>query len=200
MLSDSPISSQNLDCIPPLFVWSQVDNAGGHGLGFTFDQLNRLGATAHRNIRIQFYTQPPNSPDLNVLDLGAWNSLQKTVPALVYDPNVSAASNQSRIIHAVQQSFLNWNAREKCTSLFQTLKSFMVQLLHTEGGNAKQPHKKDTEGRIEPLLPQALATFPMLPIPPASEVHLVIRIDLTNTQRRNIISIPRNIADVATDD
>ena len=54
-----------------LVVWSQLDNAGGHGLGFTLDKLNEVGAKAHPKIRIHFHTQPPNSPDLNVLDLGA---------------------------------------------------------------------------------------------------------------------------------
>ena len=162
--SDSPLSMANL-YIPKivelgsallqqktpgasLIVWSQVDNAGGHGLGFTLDQLNRLGAIAHRYIRIHFYTQPPNSPDLNVLDLGAWQSLQKAVPPIVYNQENSELTNQERIIAAVHESFMHWNAREKCTSLFETLKAFMAESLISGGDNQKQPHKKNLMARI----------------------------------------------------
>jgi len=54
-----------------LTVYAQLDNAGGHGLNDTLDKINKLGYLSHRYIRIHFHRQPPNSPDLNVLDLGA---------------------------------------------------------------------------------------------------------------------------------
>ena len=197
------LGTQMLSTKPPnstLVVWSQLDNAGGHGLGFTLDELNLIGAISHPSIRIHFYTQPPNSPDLNVLDLGAWNSIQKTVPSLIYEASFSSASNQERIINAVQDSFLNWNAKEKCKSLFETLKCFMGEVLHSDGGNVKQPHKKNFQARIEPFIPQASANYPPLPPPPAPALPVVIRVDLATSRRNLNISIPRTIADVAIND
>jgi hypothetical protein len=53
----------------------QQDGAGGHcshNDAFLADTLEELGLTD----KISFYTQPPNSPDLNILDLGLFNALQ----------------------------------------------------------------------------------------------------------------------------
>ena len=103
-----------------LTIYTQLDNAGRHGVGTSVDILNEKGANAHPRIRIHFHCQPPNSPDLNVLDQGAWHSIQKAVPSLVYDPSVPKSSLEDRIITTVQESFTTWNARAKCTDLFQT--------------------------------------------------------------------------------
>src|SRR3989338_4932555 len=79
----------------------------------------------------------PNSPDLNVLDLGAWHSMQKAVPAIVFS-NTAGAVVEERIKEAVQTSFHQWNAKEKCSKLFSTLKAFMAQTIIEEGQHTKK--------------------------------------------------------------
>mmetsp|Transcript_10333 Transcript_10333/g.25992 ORF Transcript_10333/g.25992 Transcript_10333/m.25992 type:complete len:103 (-) Transcript_10333:41-349(-) len=60
----------------------QMDSAGGHGGGKgkmegMLQALNDLFPVhTGKQITITFVTQPTKSPDLNVLDLGAWNSIQ----------------------------------------------------------------------------------------------------------------------------
>ena len=150
-----------------LVIWSQVDNAGGHKLKTTMTDINLAGASAHPRIRIHFHAQPPNSPDLNVLDLGAWNSLQKTVPALIYEHQ--GDDNEKRIINAVKESFQRWNSREICTSLFRTLKIFMAETIRSGGNNSKQPHYKDIRhllASLEAEAQQAYPTLPPMPTPP----------------------------------
>lgn len=148
-----------------LVIWAQVDNAGGHKLKTTLTEINLAGATAHSKIRIHFHAQPPNSPDMNVLDLGAWNSLQTTVPALIYEH--LGDSNEKRIIRAVEESFLLWNAREKCNSLFHTLKIFMAETISSGGNNSKQPHYKNIKEVLVSLEGTAEPAYPSLPPPPA---------------------------------
>ena len=170
MLQAKPVGAK-------LTVWSQLDNAGGHGLGFTLEEINRLGATCHPHIRIHFYTQPPNSPDMNILDLGAWNSLQRAVKPVVYQHQTPHATNQSQIISAVTTSFIEWNAREKCEKLFDTLQAFMAELLLSGGDNQDQPHKRNIAPHLETARAMAFPNFPALPPPPAPPLPVRIRIN-----------------------
>jgi hypothetical protein len=53
----------------------QQDNAGGHCTTDDEDLLEYV-KSIHLSHKIGFYNQPPNSPDLNVLDLGLFNALE----------------------------------------------------------------------------------------------------------------------------
>ena len=146
-----------------LKVYSQIDNAGGHAVDRTVASLNRKGAIFNPRVRIHFHCQPPNSPDLNSLDLGAWNSLQKAVPQIVYMPTLEKEEMQERIISAVQESFVEWNAEEKYRDLFKTLTAFMYETILTEGDNQfGQPHKKNLQDKIL-TIQDSLLPFPELP-------------------------------------
>ena len=74
----------------------QMDSAGGHGGGRsslkskTLPELharfksfwNKRGRKIWRNLKrpcVEFIAQPAKSPDLNLLDLGIWNSPQTSV-------------------------------------------------------------------------------------------------------------------------
>jgi hypothetical protein len=57
--------------------------------------------------KISFVTQPTRSPDLNVLDLGIWNSLQSGVPTIKYDKAAEEPMNQ-RIIEKVEHMWDNY--------------------------------------------------------------------------------------------
>ena len=166
-----------------LTVYTQLDNAGGHGVGTSVDILNEKGANAHPRIRIHFHCQPPNSPDLNVLDLGAWYSIQKAVPSLVYDPSVPKSSLEDRIITTVQESFTAWNARAKCADLFQTLRAFQCEVIESEGNNLfKQPHTRGLEARVNTLAPTLIPLPPLQPIP-APPAAVIIRISVPHPIR-----------------
>jgi len=75
----------------------QMDSAGGHGGGkgdcsAVIRKLNtiakeELESRGLGEIELKFECQPKKSPDLNVLDLGAWFSIQSKVPAVRYEHN-----------------------------------------------------------------------------------------------------------------
>jgi hypothetical protein len=58
-----------------LKIMIQQDNAGGHCTTDDEDLLEYV-KSIHLSHKIGFYNQPPNSPDLNVLDLGLFNALE----------------------------------------------------------------------------------------------------------------------------
>ena len=186
-----------------LKVYSQIDNAGGHAVDRTVASLNRKGAIFNPRVRIHFHCQPPNSPDLNALDLGAWNSLQKAVPQIVYMPTLGKEEMQERIISAVQESFVEWNAEEKCRDLFQTLTAFMYETVLTEGDNQfRQPHKKNLQDKIL-TIQDSLHPFPeLLPVEnPSLQAPVTVQLpggSVTQALAPNVVQIPfallRNIA------
>ena len=55
----------------------QMDSAGGHGVKMSQNALTYTDPAT--NISIRVVLQPTKSPDLNILDLGAWYSLQVAV-------------------------------------------------------------------------------------------------------------------------
>lgn len=146
-----------------LTVYVQLDNAGGHGVASSVDILNKIGEKAHPRLRIHFHCQPPNSPDLNVLDLGAWHSIQKAVPRLVHDPSIPKGSIEDRIMKIVPETFSKWNAQQKCTDLFETLRAFQCEVIESNGVNTfKQPHTNHLKMRIASLKSTELP-LPSLP-------------------------------------
>lgn len=186
--------------IQRIVVHSQIDNAGGHAVHTSVEALNRIGYLIHPRLRIHFYCQPPNSPDLNVLDLGAWNSLQKAVPPLVYDHAIGRGNIQERIIETVQSSFQTWNARAKCAKLFDTRRAFMYETIMHQGGNTfKQPHIKNLQAKLESVR-DLILPFPPLPPPPAPplpETPITLRLSVSTVlqaQRPVCISLPSNLS------
>ena len=76
---------------------------------------------------IQMMNQPPNSPDLNVLDLGFFNGLQ----ALQYK---EAPKTTDDLIAAVVNSFESFSS-VKSNRIFLTLQSCMVEIMKKKGSN-----------------------------------------------------------------
>jgi hypothetical protein len=78
--------------------------------------------------------QPPNSPDLNVLDLGFFASIQSL-------QNKVTCRSIDDIVNASQQAFDQLSA-ETLDDVFHTLQSVMLLALEHHGGNRfKIPHK-----------------------------------------------------------
>jgi len=100
--------------------------------------------------RIKLETQPPNSPDLNLNDLGFFRSLQS-------DYETECPANEEDIINFVQQSFDRYSSG-KINKIWLTLQSVFNAILHVDGCNRyKIPHmKKDAlerRGELPTVLP-----------------------------------------------
>ena len=80
-----------------------------------------------------FIAQPARSPDLNLLDLGAWCSIN----ALVKDIRQQLADGASveQIIRNVQQAWEDWNSEQKLGQLWETLQEVFKRIIACQGGN-----------------------------------------------------------------
>jgi hypothetical protein len=77
--------------------------------------------------------QPANSPDMNILDLGLFSSLQSMTDRLV-------SNNLDELIHNVKQQYDAYDA-DKINRVFLTLKSCLIEVMKVGGGNGyKIPH------------------------------------------------------------
>jgi hypothetical protein len=77
--------------------------------------------------RIELYCQPPNSPDLNVLDLGVFAALK----SLQWKEE---AKNVSLMVERVTRIFDEWPA-QKLNNVFLTLQTCMNQVIECLGDN-----------------------------------------------------------------
>ena len=123
-----------------------MDNAGGHGGGrgdmnnTTLAQLNSWGAefvkttTKFKQLHsIEFRAQSPHSPDMNVLDAGAWWSLQVAVDQLVDKEGESAAP--IAVHDAVLEAWSTWVSSDKIQKLFDDILLNCEEVIKTSGGN-----------------------------------------------------------------
>jgi hypothetical protein len=135
----------------------QFDSAGGHGGGrgdintTTVAELNAWAAVLPSPLielchghkpDIIFITQPTRSPDLNVLDLGAWHSLQVAVDNFKHDNGIRA-DNVEDLRKLVLHTWANWSSVTTLSALFATLDRVFHLIEEVQGGNAyslKQLH------------------------------------------------------------
>lgn len=147
----------------------QVDNAGGHGGGrgnmdeTVFKTLYEWLDSQRENnpkfrVPIFFLAQPGRSPDLNVLDLGAWYSLQYAVSAVFYKhcSNPEDKTWESQVEKKCIETWNKWNTPEVLTKLFETLKNVHLKILQSGGENHfNVPHKREMKDiHLEDFLPQ----------------------------------------------
>lgn len=127
----------------------QFDNAGGHGGGrgdigaTTIATLNNWAATlppallefcGGRQPVIVCVAQPPRSPDLNVLDLGAWHSLQVAVDNFKHLHGIHT-DNVDQVRQLVLQTWTAWTSEATLSSLFNTLDCIFHLIHDVDGGN-----------------------------------------------------------------
>lgn len=103
----------------------QQDNAPGHFSNVEFDEL--LEGFNTRGLQIGMYCQPPNSPDLNILDLGFFASLQ----SMVYKV---PSQNCDAMIETVKEKFAVYPPY-KLRNVFLTLQNVMNSIIEVNGGN-----------------------------------------------------------------
>jgi len=114
----------------------QMDGAGGHGFESIIEKLQAWADAdwEKTGVWFTFVKQPARSPDFNVLDLGAWTSLQSRVELLRY-------SSQSRgrmvdgIVEAVEDAWEKWDSAPKLTNLYSKLSATLEATRAARGGN-----------------------------------------------------------------
>lgn len=133
-----------------------MDNAGGHGGGrgdmstTTLAELNDWAtkfieaakkSSKYKQLRlIEFKAQSPRSPDMNVLDAGAWWSLQVAVDEV--DDETDRSASEIVIHDAVLKAWNTWINKDKIQKLFDDVLLNCKEIIRTNGGNLyQQPHR-----------------------------------------------------------
>ena len=124
----------------------QQDNATPHVSG---DDEELALELVKDDIKIVLVNQPPNSPDMNVLDLGffrAIHSLQHTLPQEGYDGITSATTKAFELM-----------STDTLNSVFLTWQSCMIEAIMTEWSNHyKIPHMGKASLQRKGELPHTL--------------------------------------------
>ena len=127
-------------------IWIQQDNARTH---VQADDPVFLAAVKASGLDIRLTFQPPNSPDLNVLDLCFFSSIQ----SLAFE---SAPKNLKELIETVEQAYDAYDVKT-LAKVYITLKSVLLEIIKDQGGNTyKPPHmgkdKLIREGKLPNIL------------------------------------------------
>ncbi|XP_028782212.1 uncharacterized protein LOC114738342 [Neltuma alba] len=133
-------------------IYIQQDNARCY-IDPDDNEFCRVATEDGFNIRLM--NQPPNSPDLNILDLGFFNGIQslqyKEAPKTVDD-----------LIAAMVKSFESFLA-VKSNKIFLTLKCCMVEIMKVRGSNKYDlPHMRKEVMEKEGPLPNQIKCDPKL--------------------------------------
>lgn len=145
----------------------QMDSAGGHSGVQNLRRLNELGSKAKPKIVFRYVEtddacgcpcaqylccyrcQPANSPDLNLLDLGVWHSIERVVNKLrrnLFNPSRSKQLEIEAFIPAVEEAWKRWNSAVKIGQLKDTLLEVWRQIVECNGGNTfAEPRKSITK-------------------------------------------------------
>jgi len=127
-------------------IYIQQDNAPSH---VPVNDEEFRTAVAHTGLDIRLINQPSNSPDLNVLDLGFFNSLQ----SLTYD---MISRNLDDLIANVQNEFANYDP-DTLNRVFLTLQGCLIEVMKDGGGNRyKIPHIDKDRLQSLGMLPRVL--------------------------------------------
>jgi hypothetical protein len=130
----------------PIFI--QQDNAKTRILRDDVD-FDEVVVVISLDIRI--ILQPPNSPDLNVHDLGFFSSIQSLT-------DCRSPKNLKELIQDVQEEFDGYDV-SNLNKIFLTLQSCMIQIMNKGGGNKYSiPHLKKKKLEKKGKLPNMLET------------------------------------------
>jgi hypothetical protein len=133
-------------------IFIQQDNAKSH---VDKNDEDFLRAASEGGFDIKLTCQPPNSPDLNILDLGFFNAIQSL------QHKVSAKS-VGDLVKAVEYSFDAFSTIQS-DKIFITLQSCMVEIMKIKGSNRyKTPHMKKDSMYNQGELPSQLSCDPSL--------------------------------------
>jgi hypothetical protein len=127
-------------------IWIQQDNASSH---VPPNDSQFQTAVAQTGLDIKITYQPSNSPDMNVLDLGYFASLQSLT-------HRRACRNIDELIQNVETEYENYNPNT-LRRVFLTLQSCMIEVMKERGGNRyKVPHMNKDRLEAMNMLPKTL--------------------------------------------
>ena len=127
-------------------IWIQQDNASSH-VPPNDSQFQTVVAQTGLDIKIMY--QPSNSPDMNVLDLGYFASLQSLT-------HRRAGRNIDELIQNVETEYEDYNPNT-LRRVFLTLQSCMIEVMKERGGNRyKVPHMNKDRLEAMNMLPKTL--------------------------------------------
>lgn len=127
-------------------IYIQQDNAPCH---VSVDDEEFQAAASEGGFDIRLINQPPNSPDLNVLDLGFFAAIQALQQKKV-------TRTVDELIQAVQTSFDEFSSVDS-NKIFLTLQSCMIEIMKVKGSNKyKTPHMKKDVMLRQATLPTTL--------------------------------------------
>ena len=128
-------------------IWIQQDNAPSHVLA---NDPDFALAVAHTGLDICIMNQPPNSPDMNVLDLGFFASLQTKA----YLRN---SKNIDELIKNVEKEYVEYD-QNMVNRVFLTLQGCFLEVMKLGGGNGyKIPHMNKERLERFGMLPTRLS-------------------------------------------
>jgi hypothetical protein len=142
----------------------QQDNAGPHVSG---DDTQLASELVKDGFDIKLVNQPPNSPDMNVLDLGWFRAIQSL------QHQIEAQNTIDDLINATQKAFEDMEV-QKLNNVFLTLQQCMVETMRVGGSNNyKVPHMSKAALLRRGDMPETL-TCPADALQKASEdiVHM----------------------------
>ena len=102
-------------------IWIQQDNASSHFKNDDPDFAMRVGMS---DLQISMYFQPPNSPDLNVLNLGFFASLQSIVVKAKPETNNSWSKQSKQNLDPIptpESTMCSWHFRQQCRRSFYAM-------------------------------------------------------------------------------
>ena len=127
-------------------IFIQQDNATPHLK--PSDEVFRR-AVEQTGLDIKLIQQPPNSPDLNILDLCFFRSLQSHT-------DCRAPQNIRELIEGVEEEYQNYDVNTLARS-FMTLQSCMREIMREKGGiGYKIPHMQKERRQQEGFLSLSL--------------------------------------------
>jgi len=130
--------------LPPVKLWLQMDNAGGHGSNEAIEYYTRK-MLEDFNIVIEF--QPPRSPELNLLDLGLWMSMQSRVE--LYLTRTERQSSPEAIWKACEKVFSEFDA-STISAVNKRLEDKVWDLILEENGDNTRVEERRGELTSDP--------------------------------------------------
>ncbi|KAI5395572.1 hypothetical protein KIW84_061935 [Lathyrus oleraceus] len=127
-------------------IFIQQDNAPCH---VSLDDEEFRVAASEGGFDIRLTCQPPNSPDLNVLDLGFFTAIQSLQQKEV-------VNSVDELIQVVENAYESVDIKSS-NKIFLTLQSCMVEIMKKKGSNNyKIPHMKKDVLHTQGMLPTQL--------------------------------------------
>ena len=105
-----------------------MDNAGGHG---SIECVSQYKEFLWNEFKVNVINQIPNSPETNMLDLGAWMSIQ----AQVQKEHFRKVKRQDALAASVETAWEGFGNKTILAKIHERWKQVMHLIIQADGGN-----------------------------------------------------------------